>query len=164
MADFKISDIPITTTTLGTGALFETETAAGVSEKTPESVARAGMQKFLPFFESLALSDLTTAITTGTSKAYWRLPFGVTHLSFRASLLEASTSGTPTVDVNKNGSTIMSTKLTIDANETTSLTAASAAVLTSTTGNEDDILTFDIDVAGTGAKGLIVTITGKRAA
>jgi hypothetical protein len=53
---------------------------------------------------------------------------------------------------------MLSTKLTIDANETDSSTAANAAVID---GAHDDVATgdmlrIDIDVAGTGAKGLMV--------
>lgn len=109
----------------------------------------------------LACSDLTTALTTGTSKGYFRVPRDTQNVTVRASLLTASTSGAVTIDINVNGSTILSTKLTIDANEKTSTTAATAAVQTSTTLAADDEVTIDIDGAGTGAKGLIVCILGE---
>jgi hemin uptake protein HemP len=108
----------------------------------------------------MSVSDLTTAIATGTSKAYCRVPRAMVLTGVRASLLTASTSGAVTVDINVNGSTILSTKLTLDANEKTSVTAATAAVLTSTSLADDDEITIDIDGAGTGAKGLIVTLRG----
>lgn len=106
----------------------------------------------------LSLSDLTTALTTGTSKAYFRSPFALTLTGIRASLLTASSVGVVTVDMNKNGATILSTKLTIDANQTTSVTAATPPVFSDTSVADDDILTFDIDTAGTGALGLIVAL------
>lgn len=108
----------------------------------------------------LALSDLTTALTTGTSNAYVRAPRAFTITAVRASLLTVSSSGTVTVDINVNGSTILSTKLTIDASEKTSVTAATPAVVSSASVSDDDEITFDIDAAGTGAKGLIVTVIG----
>lgn len=108
----------------------------------------------------MSCSDLTTALATGTNKAYCRAPHALTITDIRASLLTASSSGAVTIDVNKNGSTILSTKLTIDANEKTSETAATPAVLTSTALADDDEITVDIDGAGTGAAGLILTITG----
>jgi len=108
--------------------------------------------------QQLSCSDLTTSLTTGTSKAYFRMPRAVQNLTVRAPVLTASTSGAVTVDINKNGSMILSTKLTIDQDEKTSVTAATAAVLTSTTAASDDEITIDIDGAGTGAKGLIVTL------
>lgn len=91
------------------------------------------------------------------------MPFKFTLTDVRASLTTASTSGVVTVDINESGSTILSTKLTIDANEKTSTTAAAAAVMSDTSLADDAELTFDIDTAGTGAKGLKVTLIGKRA-
>lgn len=110
----------------------------------------------------VALSDETTAITTGNAKTTIRAPFAMTLTSVRANLNTASTSGIPTVDININANTILSTKLTIDANELTSVTAATAAVISSASIANDDIITFDIDVAGTGAKGLKVWLYGYR--
>lgn len=105
-----------------------------------------------------ALSDETTAITTGTAKLTWRAPHALTVVSLRASLSTVSSSGTPTVDINEGGTTIISTKLTIDANEKTSTTAAAAYVLSDSAIADDAEITFDIDVAGTGATGLKVKI------
>lgn len=111
----------------------------------------------------MSVSDLTTTITTGTSKAYCRAPRAMTLTGIRASLLTVSSSGLVTVDVNINGATILSTKLTIDASEKTSVTAVTALVMTSTAIADDDEITVDIDGAGTGAKGLIVTLRGTLA-
>lgn len=110
----------------------------------------------------VALSDETTAITTGTGKAYIRAPFALTLTGVRANLNTASSSGIPTVDINVGGSTILSTKLTIDANELTSVTAATPAVISSASISDDAQISFDIDVAGTGAKGLKVWLYGVR--
>lgn len=108
----------------------------------------------------LACSDLTTDLTTGTSVGYFRVNKACTIKEIRASLLTASSSGAVTVDVNVNGSTVLSTKLTIDQSEKTSTTAATPYVITygATSLNSDDEVTIDIDGAGTGAKGLIVSI------
>lgn len=111
----------------------------------------------------LACSDLTTDLTAATNVGYFRVPRPMQNVSVRASLLTASSSGVVTVDINRNGASILSTKLTIDANEKTSVTAATAAVLTTTTLSDDDEITIDIDTAGTGAKGLIVTVMGEVA-
>ena len=108
----------------------------------------------------VAISDETTAITTGTAKVTMRVARAMTITAVRANLNTVSSSGTPTVDINKNGSTILSTKLTIDASEKTSVTAATPAVISDTALASDDELTFDIDTAGTGAKGLKITIIG----
>lgn len=110
----------------------------------------------------VSLSDPSTAITTGTAKATLRLPYAFVLLEVRASLKTASSSGIPTVDINEAGATILSTKLTIDATEKTSLTAATPAVISDQFFADDAELTFDIDVAGTGAVDLKVALIGKR--
>ncbi len=109
----------------------------------------------------LAISDETTTITTGTAKLTFRMPFAMTLDEIpRASLGTVSSSGTPTFDINESGATILSTKLTIDANEKTSKTAAAAAVLSDTSLADDAEITIDIDVAGTGAAGAKITLIG----
>lgn len=110
---------------------------------------------------TVALSDETTSITTGTSKITMRAPFAMTLTKIpRASVNTVSTSGLPTVDINKNGVSIFSTTLSIDVNEKTSVTAATTAVFAGGSASfaDDDEITFDIDVAGTGTKGLKVTL------
>lgn len=111
----------------------------------------------------VALSDETTAIATGTAVVTFRMPFAMTLTAVRASLSTASSSGTPTFDINEGGTTILSTKITIDANEKTSTTAATAAVISDTALADDAEMTVDIDVAGTGAKGAKVYLIGRRA-
>lgn len=110
----------------------------------------------------IAVSDETTAITTGTEKITFRMPHAMTLTEVRASLSTASSSGTPTVDINESGSTILSTKITIDASEKTSTTAATAPVISDSALADDAEITIDIDVAGTGAKGLKVYLIGVR--
>lgn len=110
----------------------------------------------------VAVGDETTALTTGTAKVTFRMPHALTLTAVRASLVTASSSGTPTVDINESGSTILSTKLTIDANEKTSTTAASAAVISDPALADDAEVTIDVDVAGTGAAGLKVYLIGTR--
>jgi hypothetical protein len=111
----------------------------------------------------IAVSDEETALTTGTAKVTFRMPFAMTLTAVRASLTTASTSGDPTFDINEGGSTILSTKLSIDANEKTSTTAATAAVISDTGLADDAEITIDIDTAGTGAKGAKVYLIGRRA-
>lgn len=116
-----------------------------------------------PVLIQLSCSDLLTDITTGTSVGYFRAPFAFTLTAIRGSLLSAQTSGSIfTVDINKNGTSIVSTKLTIDNNENTSVTAATAVVISTASIADDDIISIDVDQAGTGPKGLIITLIGTR--
>lgn len=111
---------------------------------------------------TIAVGDETTAITTGTAKVTFRMPYAFTVTDVRASLTTVSSSGLPTVDINEAGTTIISTKITIDANELTSTTAATPAVISDSALADDAQMTIDIDVAGTGATGLKVYIIGHR--
>lgn len=128
------------------------------------SGALPGDAVVLPQLEVLtfALSDETTAITSGTAKLTVRWPYAFTVTAVRANLNTVSSSGTVQVDINEGGASILSTKLTIDASEKTSTTAATAAVISDTTIADDAEVTFDIDGAGTGAKGLKVHVYGYR--
>lgn len=114
----------------------------------------------------IACSDETSALTTGTAKVTFRMPFAMTLSAVRASLTGAgSTGGTTTVDINEGGTTILSTKLTIDATEKTSTTAATAAVISDSALADDAEITIDIDAVSTGADetGLKVYLIGTRA-
>lgn len=110
---------------------------------------------------AIAISDETTAITAGTGRVFFRLP-QCTVVSVRSSLTTASSSGLFTVDINEAGTTILSTKLSIDANEKTSVTAATAAVISDTAIAADAEMSIDVDAAGTGAKGGKVYIDYRR--
>lgn len=118
----------------------------------------------LPVEFFLACSDLTTALTTGTTKAYFRAPYAFTVTEVRASLLTAQSAGSIfTVDINEAGTTILSTKLTIDNTELTSTTAATPPVISDTAIADDAAISVDIDQIGTsGAAGLVVLIKGYR--
>jgi nitrogen fixation protein len=121
--------------------------------------------KALPIEIQVAASDETTALTTGTAKVTFRTPCAMTVTSVRASLSTAQTSGNIfTVDINEGGNSILSTKLTIDNTERTSVTAATQPVISDTALADDAEMTIDIDQVGDGtAKGLKVTIIGTRA-
>lgn len=113
-------------------------------------------------FLEIALSDEVTAITTGDGKASWFFGYDFTITEIYIGLGSAvSSSGAVTVDVNKNGSTILSTKPSIDAGERTSLTGT-AAVMSAATSTKGDYFSADIDAAGTGAKGLKLIVVGHK--
>jgi hypothetical protein len=114
----------------------------------------------------VAVGDETTAITTGTAKVTFRMPYAINLQELRASLSTAQTSGNIfTVDVNTSTS-LLSTKITIDNTEKTSTTAATQPVLTYGTTKilADTEVTIDVDQIGDGtAKGLKVTFVGELA-
>jgi hypothetical protein len=127
-------------------------------------ITDTGVFTGLPEAIQLAASDETTALTTGTAKVTFRMPFAMTLTAVRASLTTAQASGTIfTVDINESGTTILSTKLTIDNTEKTSTTAATPAVISDTALADDAEITIDIDQIGNGtATGLKITLIGTR--
>jgi hypothetical protein len=114
-----------------------------------------------------AVGDETTALTTGTAKLTFRMPFAMTLTEVRASVTTAPTGSTLIVDINEGGSTIMTTnKLSIDATEKTSTTAATAAGITDAALANDAEMTIDIDQVGStvAGAGLKIYLIGTRTA
>jgi len=109
----------------------------------------------------IAVGDETNLITVGTNKVRFRIPYAFTVSAVRASVNVAPTGSVITVDINEAGTTILSTKLTIDAGETSSLTAATAPVISDTSLANDAIIGIDIDgigssLAGAGLKVVLI--------
>lgn len=131
-------------------------TAAEADQNIRELAARS--TQCLP----IACSDEATALAAGSAKVTFRMPYALTLSAVRASLTTAQTSGSIlTVDINVDGVSILSTKLTIDNGEKTSFTAAIAAVISSAAASDDAEITIDIDQVGDGtAKGLKVYLIG----
>lgn len=106
---------------------------------------------------AIACSDETTALTTGTAKTTFRMPYAFTLTEVRASVTTAPTGATLNIDINEGGVSILSTTITIDASEKTSTTAATPPVISDTSLADDAEITIDIDqvgstVAGAGLK------------
>ena len=112
----------------------------------------------------VAVGDETTAITTGTGKVTFRMPYAFKLTAVRASLTTASSSGLPAFNVKRNGASIFSTTLTINQSAKTSVGATTPAVLSTTDLSDDDEMTIDIDTAGTGAAGPKLYFIGYRTA
>jgi len=127
---------------------------------TLATIASLRQQSFM-----LACSDETTALTTGAAKVTFRMPYAFTLTSVTASVTTApTTSGLLTVDINEGGSTILSTKITIDLTEKTSTTAAAQPVISDAALASDAEMTIDIDAISGGASeaGLKVTLIGHQ--
>lgn len=137
-------------------AAFDTTTGKKLKD-AGTSVAKLRTQSI-----QIACSDETTALTAGTAKVTFRMPYAFTLTGVRASVTTAPTGSVLTVDINEGGTTILSTKLTIDATEKTSTTAATAVVISDTSLADDAEITIDIDGVGStiAGAGLKVTLIG----
>lgn len=109
-------------------------------------------------YVNVALSDMTTDLTTGTAKAAWFAPEDGTLASVYIGVHDPSSSGVVRVDMNDSGGSVFTTRPAIDATEATSLTGTAAVLDGTVSFVRGDKFTFDIDDAGTDAKGLQVCI------
>lgn len=113
---------------------------------------------------AIAFSDEATPITAGAGKVTFHVPYDFTLAGDKVmvGLSTPQTSGSIfTVDVNVDGSTILSTKATIDNTEETTLTASTPLVCTATTLTKGQKVTVDVDQIGDGtAKGGKVYLIG----
>lgn len=117
-----------------------------------------------PFEMVVACSDEDTPIVAGVAVMTFRMPRVVTLIAVRAHLKTPATTGTFTVDINEGGSTILSTKITIDATEETSVGAATPPVISDPNLADDAEMTVDVDDDASGdATGLKITLIGTRA-
>jgi hypothetical protein len=130
---------------------------------TPDALSHSDYGKRV--LQVLVTDPNGDALTTGDGKAYLRIDSplnGYNLVGVAAHVTTVSTSGLPTIQIANVTDSVdmLSTKLTIDANEKDSSTAAAAAVIDTAADDvaTGDELRIDVDVAGTGAKGLIVTL------
>lgn len=107
----------------------------------------------------------TETLATGDGQISFFCPpelNGLNLVDADAAVSTASSSGTPTIQIRNvtQAADMLSTRITIDANEKTSYTAATPPVID--TANDDvatgDEIAIDVDVAGTGATGLAVIL------
>lgn len=137
--------------------------AGGGTGSTTAAGARANLQVGQVVI-AIACSDESTALTTGTNKVKFINPYATAFnvTAVVASLSTAQTSGSIfTVDINEAGTTILSTKLTIDNTETNSSTAATPAVISDASIAAYAEIEVDIDQVGDGtAKGLKIYVLG----
>ena len=168
------------TTTRMSGVVTSYDSGTGALGVTVDSVTGSGTHTDWTISLSAAVigSDLgkrviqvkviddTTTLTTGDGKVIFLIPQelnGYNLVGANAFVTTVSSSGTPTVQIRNvtDAVDMLSTRITIDANEYTSYTAAAAAVVNATYDDvaTGDRLAVDVDVAGTGAKGLGIVLT-----
>lgn len=104
------------------------------------------------FVISAATSDIASDLEVGTDKAIFFMPFNMElkagNDGIFAGLGTVCSGSTFITDVNLNGTTILSTKISIDAGENTSLTASTPPVISTTTLPKGSKITVDFDQVG----------------
>ena len=150
---------------LTASAFYSFPTAEGTANQVLAATGVGGLifsdlATLMPQCMTIAVTEENTNIQTGTAQVTIRSPYSIGITDVRGSLSTASTSGVVEFDVNVDGTSIFTTEATIDANETTTQSAAVASAISGSVAmvGDDSVITIDIDSAGTGARGLKVTL------
>ena len=113
---------------------------------------------------AIACGDEVTATAAATAVVTFHMPYAFTLTGIKAGVTTAPVGSVLTVDLNEAGSTCLTTKLTIDAGEKTSGTAATAAVIggAGPALADNALMTIDVDGVGssTAGAGLKVYLIG----
>lgn len=133
----------------------------GVPGPQGESAQRTGSIQLSPS------EAIFGTLSTGDSKGVARIPVemnGMELYAVGAGVSNPSSSGPVTVNIRRVragvGVDMLSTPITIDANEYDSSTAAAAVInAANATVQTGDMLHFDVDAAGSGALGLVVSFS-----
>jgi len=137
---------------------YHTHNGADGTPQLDESTSIKNTRRYviLPIVPSTNSNTVTSTIGGD-----FVMPFDGYVTEVGATVDTAGVTGTMQIDINKNGTSILTTKITIDSTKKTSRTATTPAVIdTSMKGfSVGDIFTFDVDtIQTTPAKGLKVFI------
>jgi hypothetical protein len=126
------------------------------------------VSEVVPEMVSIAMGDETTvlaAASTSVPLATFSMPYGFTLSDVIVSAVAAPTGAAlVTVDVHENGTTILSTKVTIDASEKTSATAATPVVISDPDLAVNSLIEVFVDQVDTDntAAGLKIYLIGNQ--
>lgn len=144
--------------------LDEDDMISDSNAKVPSQQSVKAYVDALTIVIGIACSDETTDLAVSTAATTFRMPHNMTLKEVRATVTTAPVGSAITVDINESGTSILSTKITIDATEKTSETAATPPVLSDTVLADDAEITVDIDAVGstTAGAGLKIWLIGER--
>jgi hypothetical protein len=166
MALDEINEYPNTATEIVDGSFMDIDQLIAPltweSQKVPKSVFIAEVNKSMNLPIIVACSDETTDLVVATDVITFRMPFAMTLNDVRCSVTTAPTGSGILIDINQGGASLLSTKLTIDATEKTSTTAAIPAVISTSALTDDSEITVDVTIVGStiAGTGLKVTLIG----
>lgn len=147
-------------------SLNTAKVSAHGSVTTHSDVTNAGSGQIITADERTAIATSVVIISLGAIDAdlevdtnidYFDAPFAGTLTSVEASVETAPTGSVATFDVDKNGTTMLSTKITIDAAADTSIGATTPPVISVSSFAKGDRISVAVDgigstVAGAGGK------------
>ena len=143
---------------------FQNTTSAGKTIRVEDGNFSASVIGGSQASVQVAASDEITAITAGTGKITFRMPYAMTLTAVRASLTTAQASGsTFTVDVMQGGVSVLGTKATIANTSKTSVGGTPATIVTSALTDDAEMRVDVTQIGASGATGLKVVLLGTMA-
>ncbi len=144
---------------------YHTHNSADGTPYLDEELSIINTRRFILY---RCVGDTTNTSVANIVGGYLVMPFDgyILDGGIGATVDTAGTTGTMTIDANKNGTAILSTKISIETTETDSRTAATQPVLKPDMKKFliGDRFSFDIDaIASTPAKGLTIYMNVVRA-
>ena len=137
-----------------------TNTAARVYTLQNKTGTIAHLDDIQPEVWVVPFSDETTAMTAGVNKVEFQMPnYATTLIDVAVSVGTAGTTSAATYDLNEAGVSVLSTKITIDATEKTSETAATPPFISDSSLAANAVMTVDLDTldsGGTSAGGKLI--------
>ena len=165
MAEGEINEYLVTATEILDGSFVDIDQLIDPnvweSQKVPKSVLLKELSTApIQFYAS----DLATDLTVSTLLVEIPIPYAFVATEVRANVLEAPTGAKLICNIKTNGFSILSTLLSIDDGEKTSLTASVPAQINFPTLENDKILTVEVTQVGStiAGKGLFITINGYK--
>ena len=167
--DVAVSPITKKATLNNVLAVYDTQTATMTNKTlTSPDINSGDLQTCTGYKESIsiALGDESTvlaAASTSVPVVSFHMPYGFTLTDVKVGCTVAGTGAALlTVDVHEAGTTVLSTKVTVDATEKTSGTAATAMVISDSALAVDSLIEIFVDVVDTNnvAAGVKVYLIG----
>lgn len=160
MADQKITELT-KVTTLPDEAVFtavDSTRAAGdqnvkIETSDLRTLVGGGSSGTIEQAIMFKASDVSSDLAVGVVPDELTIPFDITLTDVRASVGTAPTGANLEVDILKNGVSILSTNITIDAGEKNSEDATTPPVISDTSISKDDIITVEIIAVGSTVAG-----------
>jgi|TARA_R110000796_G_scaffold74014_3_gene166158 hypothetical protein len=140
------------------GANVSIDDSIAVFSGTTGKIIKDSGIKITDLTETLAFSDETTSLTTGTSKLTFAMPnYATTLTGVSVNVKTAPTGSTLIFDLNEGGTSVLSTKVSIDIGEVNSETSATPPVISDSAIAANAVMSIDIDqvgstIAGVGGK------------
>ena len=132
----------------------DTEIASEADGEVLQFNGTAWVNAFADERRDIAFSDEDTDLTTGTAKATWHMPnYATTLLEVSVGMTGAPSGSAAIFDLNEAGTSVLSTKVTVDAGTKNSEDAGTPPVISDSALAANALMSADVDQIGSGDAG-----------